>query len=210
MLQGRRPELARVKTTSQKMRRRRFRLTASSELSQSFSGPMLVLTGLLFLFFAGPICYFSFQNYYIFKKISYDTHPGFIQQLEREQLWLIFLFISGLIMMPALTYWVSKRITRSIFRKLDVIERQLHQMSQGDWESVLNKTAVSKNTKQLKSKNKTKTTRSKQKVLHEFFAVYRQFLIQLNIKINSTPSSERRPIDLVVLNDEAPSKHRAS
>lgn len=84
---------------------------------------------LLFL----PSFYFIHQNYSIFTKIAYDTHPGLIIHLERETTWLSFFLIISLILIGFVSFILSWRMVRHLTNPLYRMERHMRKLLQGHW-----------------------------------------------------------------------------
>ncbi|MGZ3772790.1 MAG: hypothetical protein ACXVCY_07920 [Pseudobdellovibrionaceae bacterium] len=85
------------------------------------------------ILFLLPSYYFIDQNYELFKSIAYDTHPHFVEHLEREIGWLrVFLGVS-FIFLAGITLILSIRMTKNLLSPLIAIEKHMHKLMLGQW-----------------------------------------------------------------------------
>lgn len=85
------------------------------------------------LMFLIPAYYFIAQNYELFKSIAYDTHPHFIQHLEREVTWLRVFLSAAFVLITGVTLFLSIRMTKNLLSPLVTMEKHMHQLMLGQW-----------------------------------------------------------------------------
>ena len=85
--------------------------------------------------FAATIWYFINQNYAFFQKIAYDTHPGLVSHLEREQNWISAILVIGCLMTSFIVTLTTLRITSVLLGPLVAMEKHMHLVIRGDWSS---------------------------------------------------------------------------
>lgn len=85
------------------------------------------------LLFLLPAYYFIAQNYELFKSLAFDTHPQFIQHLEREISWLRIFLAAAFIIITGVTLLLSVRMTKNLLSPLVTMEKHMHQLMLGQW-----------------------------------------------------------------------------
>ncbi|WP_277578395.1 hypothetical protein [Bdellovibrio svalbardensis] len=86
------------------------------------------------LLFLLPAYYFIAQNYELFKSIAYDTHPHFIQHLEREVTWLRVFLTAAFVLITGVTLALSIRMTKNLLSPLVTMEKHMHRLMLGQWD----------------------------------------------------------------------------
>ena len=104
---------------------RNFQLNYISYLTLSVSGASLMAFGAAF--------YFLNQNFQIFTAIAFDTHPGLVQHLEREVLWLKVFMAVCFVLIIISTLVLTLRMTRKLIDPLISMEKHLRKLTQGEW-----------------------------------------------------------------------------
>lgn len=92
----------------------------------------MAITGSVLLFFL-PTYFFINQNYQIFLRLAFDTHPALLKHLEREIHWLWFFLASGLICIGLLSFFLTIRMTRNLIDPLARMEQHMRKLLQGHW-----------------------------------------------------------------------------
>lgn len=103
-----------------------FQVHYTSYLTLTVSGASLLAFGAVF--------YFLNQNFQIFMSLAFDTHPGLVQHLEREVVWLKVFIIISFVMILVTTMVLTLRMTQKLFTPLAKMERHLRKLTQGEWD----------------------------------------------------------------------------
>jgi hypothetical protein len=135
MLQGRRPHQNKFSPPSRpKAVKRRVPVRIiNSRLQWRYTLILGFTSTFLVACFAGPAWYFLRDNYQVFQRIAYDTHPGLISHLEREQVWIGLLLLLGTLATGLITAWTTLRITTLWLGPLSNMERHMRRLIRGDW-----------------------------------------------------------------------------
>jgi hypothetical protein len=80
-----------------------------------------------------PTWYFINQNYQIFQHLAYDTQPQLLEHLDREQSWILFLFIFAELSTIGFSAWIGLRITTALVGPIWSLERHMKKVTLGDW-----------------------------------------------------------------------------
>lgn len=92
-----------------------------------------ITTLLMVAVFAGTAWHFIQENYNLFGRIAYDTHPGLVTHLERERVWIACLLILASIIAGLVAFVTTLRITTVLLGPLYAMERHMQKAIRGDW-----------------------------------------------------------------------------
>lgn len=107
----------------------------NSRLQWRYALTLGVLTLSMVAIFAGTAWYFIQDNYNLFAKIAYDTHPGMVAHLERERVWIACLLVFASIIAGSIALVTALRITTVLLGPLYAMERHMQKAIRGDWTS---------------------------------------------------------------------------
>lgn len=134
MLHGRRPHQNKFTPARPRQVRKRVPVRIiNSRLQWRYTLILGITSTILVCCFAGPAWYFVRDNYSIFKRIAYDSHPGLVSHLEREQIWIGLLLLLGTLATGLITAWTTLRITTLWLGPLANMERHMRRLIRGDW-----------------------------------------------------------------------------
>jgi hypothetical protein len=85
------------------------------------------------LLFLIPALYFVSQNYNLFVSLAFDTRPGLVQHLEREMTWLTVFLAASFVIMTFTSLFFSIRMTRNLLAPLISMEKHMHKLMLGQW-----------------------------------------------------------------------------
>lgn len=105
----------------------------NSHLQWRYALTLGTLTLSMVAVFAGTAWYFIQQNYNLFTRIAYDTHPGMVAHLERERLWIACLLILASLIAGLIALITALRITTVLLGPLYAMERHMQKAIRGDW-----------------------------------------------------------------------------
>ena len=136
MLHSRRPHQNRANSPlSPKGQRRSGLHLVYSPVQWRYALTLGLTCFLLSAAFATASWYFIQQNYDFFQKIAYDTHPGLVAHLEREQFWIATILTLGCFMSAFVLTLTTLRMTTVLLGPLVAMERHMHLVIRGDWSS---------------------------------------------------------------------------
>ncbi len=104
---------------------RNFQLNYISYLTLAVSGTSLMAFGAAY--------YFLNQNFQLFTALAFDTHPGLVQHLEREIVWLRGFMLIDLTVVVFSTLFLTFRMTQKLINPLLRMEKHMRKLTQGEW-----------------------------------------------------------------------------
>lgn len=136
MLHGRRPHQNKAHARTPRPPKSRLAIRLINRGLQWRYARILALTSVvLTAAFAVPAWHFIRENYELFTRIAYDTHPGLVSHLEREQIWIGMLLLLGTSAAGFITMLTTLRMTTVLLGPLNSMERHMRQIIRGDWSS---------------------------------------------------------------------------
>ena len=133
MLHGRRPHQNKIINRAGNRRRNRGIRMLNHAMQWRYSLILGFTSMTLAACFSIPAWHFVRDNYQIFQRLAYDSHPTLVSHLEREQIWITLLLILGTLSTGALTAWTTLRVTTIWLSPLMSVENHMRRLIRGDW-----------------------------------------------------------------------------